>query len=129
MVTLVGDPYMFAESFEGPLTGAMMYIAASTPPRFELPSRELPPGWSPTRGGRGPSTGMRGFPRWRTRQLRWSTWQTRIEAAGICRRLIFGGVDSPWFPWARQNVIAATTLLSKLFEAETSSERRTHRDI
>ena len=67
MVTFAGDPYMFAKRFEGSLADATMYVATYALPQFDLPSQELPLGRSPTRGGRGPSTGRRGLPRWRTR--------------------------------------------------------------
>lgn len=45
MVTSVGDPSAFMKSPEGALADAMMYVVASAPPQFILPSQEPPPRW------------------------------------------------------------------------------------
>jgi hypothetical protein len=44
MVTLAGDPSAFVENPEGALVDAMMYVAASAPLRYDLPSWEPPLG-------------------------------------------------------------------------------------
>lgn len=49
-----------------------------------------------------------------------------IESVGTHRRLIYDKVGPPLFLRAHQNVAVATALLSKLPEAETLSERKTH---